>query len=186
MHEEKIRAALAKLDPENDDHWTTDGLPRMEVVAKDAKITNIRRTDITDAAPEFTRDNPVLGDQPAEVVAEDKPAEPAEDKPAESASREEYDEILEQLVADKAEAEEARDEAVAAVDEIKRKLRETTAERDAKFPPMSQAEMIKNYQRGQQKQRAATVERAAQAKAAFGVKGLPGGRAPIDEARQKK
>ena len=30
--DDEIREAFAKLDPNNDDHWTRHGLPRLEVV----------------------------------------------------------------------------------------------------------------------------------------------------------
>lgn len=49
-----IKAALAKLDPANDEHWTTDGLPRLDAV--EAMVGSaVSRKDITNAAPEFTR-----------------------------------------------------------------------------------------------------------------------------------
>lgn len=49
-----IKAALAKLDPANDEHWTTDGLPRLDAI--EALVgAAVARKDITNAAPEFTR-----------------------------------------------------------------------------------------------------------------------------------
>lgn len=49
-----IKAVLAKLDPANDEHWTTDGLPRLDAV--EALVgAAVARKDITNAAPEFTR-----------------------------------------------------------------------------------------------------------------------------------
>lgn len=49
-----IKAALAKLDPANDEHWTTDGLPRLDAI--EALVGSaVARKDITNAAPEFTR-----------------------------------------------------------------------------------------------------------------------------------
>lgn len=53
-----IRGALAKLDPEDDDHWTTQGLPTIRAVmdAIGPAFDRPTREGITDADPEFTRD----------------------------------------------------------------------------------------------------------------------------------
>lgn len=50
-----IQDALKNLDPANDDHWTMDGAPRVDVVAGLIENQNITRADITNAAPDFTR-----------------------------------------------------------------------------------------------------------------------------------
>ena len=59
-----IRQALEKLDTSNDDHWTADGMPRVDVVAELIGNTDLKRIDITSAAPDFTRDAP-LKSEPA-------------------------------------------------------------------------------------------------------------------------
>ncbi|AAT69545.1 gp69 [Alphaproteobacteria phage PhiJL001] len=62
----EIVEALAKLDHKNDDHWTQDGLPRIEVVANISGIKDLKRGQITDAAPDFVRvgdDTPPTDDQ---------------------------------------------------------------------------------------------------------------------------
>jgi len=51
-----ILTALKALDPKNDDHWTSDGLPRLDAI----KVSGVKRGDVTDAAPNFTRENPTL------------------------------------------------------------------------------------------------------------------------------
>lgn len=51
-----IKTALSQLDPMNDDHWTSDGSPRMDAVAKILGDESVKRKDVTDAAPDFTRD----------------------------------------------------------------------------------------------------------------------------------
>lgn len=55
-----IITALGQLDVKNDDHWTSDGLPRLDVLAKLMKVSNVKRGDVTEAAPNFTKDNPTL------------------------------------------------------------------------------------------------------------------------------
>lgn len=51
-----IQKALAQLDPANDDHWTSDGAPRVDVVSEITGDKSLKRKDITDAAPKFTRE----------------------------------------------------------------------------------------------------------------------------------
>lgn len=52
---EKIAAALRQLDPTNDNHWTGDGLPRLETVRLLLGDSSLSRETVTHAAPGFTR-----------------------------------------------------------------------------------------------------------------------------------
>lgn len=63
----EIRAALNKLDTMEDDHWTTDGQPKLE--ALDVKAT---RQEVIDAASQFSRSNPILDEE----TPESNPPEP--------------------------------------------------------------------------------------------------------------
>ncbi len=87
----EIRHALAALDPKNDDQWTADGLPRVDVVANMTGDKALQRQDITDADPEFTREKALTAaansensddepdtQQPAAEAAEDAPADGGE------------------------------------------------------------------------------------------------------------
>ena len=56
-----IIAALGSLDADNDEHWTTDGLPRMDTL-EDMVKQDLTRADITAAAKGFNRKNTELGD----------------------------------------------------------------------------------------------------------------------------
>src|SRR5688572_2067453 len=60
-----IQAALAKLDPTNDNHWTGDGLPRLDTVRMLASDQQISRDAVTAAAPGFTRVAALNGAQPS-------------------------------------------------------------------------------------------------------------------------
>lgn len=51
-----IKEALAKLDPANENHWTSDGLPRIEAVRLLAADQSITRDMITAESPGFKRD----------------------------------------------------------------------------------------------------------------------------------
>jgi hypothetical protein len=53
---DKIVEGLGKLDPNNDAHWTTEGLPRVEVVQEMAGLTSLTRKEITEAGRGFDRD----------------------------------------------------------------------------------------------------------------------------------
>lgn len=58
---QKILAALNLLDVDNDEQWTTAGLPRIDVLEQLTGIT-LSRPEITKAAPRFTRTNPLLSE----------------------------------------------------------------------------------------------------------------------------
>ena len=67
MNIELIKGALAKLDTANNDHWTSDGAPRLEAVNKHLPAP-VTRKDLNELAPSFTRDNPSF-EAPEPVVA---------------------------------------------------------------------------------------------------------------------
>jgi hypothetical protein len=52
---DKTKEALAKLDPENDNHWTTDGSPRRDTVRMLAGNPALTREDIVKADQTLTR-----------------------------------------------------------------------------------------------------------------------------------
>jgi hypothetical protein len=74
-----ILEALSALDTDNDDDWTKDGLPKTDAVSEvvGEKVT---REQITEVAPLFTRENPVLE---VEDQAPATPADPGTDPDAE-------------------------------------------------------------------------------------------------------
>lgn len=63
----KIMQALLELDPLDDDHWTSDGAPKVEAVSAivNEKIT---RQDIVEAAPAFDRSRAGKSEQKTESV----------------------------------------------------------------------------------------------------------------------
>lgn len=67
--------ALLELDPENPNHWTSDGLPKVDALRFATANPSLTRDDITTAAPLFTRDNRVLEEEP-EPVEPVKSADP--------------------------------------------------------------------------------------------------------------
>lgn len=77
---ETIQAALLQLDPEKDEHWTTDGLPRVDIVSG-LLGRSVTRKEITEAGPNVTRTT--AGEEeamdPGTVTTEDE--EDGEDQP---------------------------------------------------------------------------------------------------------
>lgn len=59
---EKIVETLLKLDPKNDNQWTQEGLPKVDVLKFLSGGETWTREQITEAAPGFTRSNPIIGD----------------------------------------------------------------------------------------------------------------------------
>lgn len=89
---ENITLALKKLDPTNDDHWTSDGAPRMDAVHAVAEDESITRKQVTDAWPEFNREVAAAQDveEPKEGNApEEKPSETEAEKPKEAEASQE-------------------------------------------------------------------------------------------------
>lgn len=80
-----VRSVLDKLDPANPDHWTSQGVPRMDALEKlGLKIT---RAELTELAPGFTRpqgDNTQEGDGEAKAAREGDPEHPGFSDPEHS------------------------------------------------------------------------------------------------------
>lgn len=58
-----LLAALAQLDPSNDNHWTGEGLPRLDTVKFMTGDSTVTREAVTQAAPGLTRATPLQGAQ---------------------------------------------------------------------------------------------------------------------------
>lgn len=95
----KIEDALAKLDPENDEHWTTEGKPRVDVVnaimADDDPLSEaVNRGDIVNTAPDLNRATAVTSDEETdEDGAADDENGPDETEEASDAENEHENEL---------------------------------------------------------------------------------------------
>ncbi len=65
-----IVEALDKLDSTNDEQWTAQGLPRVEIVTALLGVEELTRKEITEAAPDFTREAVLEAIALAEIIAE--------------------------------------------------------------------------------------------------------------------
>lgn len=158
---DKIIEALSKLDSGNDDHWTSEGLPRLDVM-KDLVGAAVTRAEVTSAVKGFTRANPIVEDLDAETTGDgtdagdaaapqatidDGPAagtdEGAVDEGAEAAARKEHDEAMAALH----KAQKRVDAATRAIDALiaAKSRRQTSSDR---------AHDVQAYQRAQNAQRA--------------------------------
>jgi hypothetical protein len=129
----KVTEALAKLDVNNDNHWTADGLPRIDTVRMIAGNQALTREMITAEMPEFSRQTASLGasvaapvvpvvpvapvEQPKEEVAEVSPPveEPVRDFEAELVVAQQE---LHDAIAARNEAQRLVDEKQNAMDEV--------------------------------------------------------------------
>ena len=87
---DQIKTALVHLDPENEDHWTADGRPRMDAVQRLLGDETITRAMVTNADPDFTREKLAESRKDAEQQAGDQPqraAEQAGDQPQKAADQ---------------------------------------------------------------------------------------------------
>ncbi len=152
MNKDKLGAALENLNPENDNHWTADGAPKLEAleIVMDEKV---KRAEVTKLFPLFTRDvaieNAAIAKAEAEAVLEKAAKAPVVE--------EDIGEVLHDAVDN---AEEALNEARDIVDQAAKHLTEKQAAyevalkaRDNAYPPLTNTENIREFLDEQHRQR---------------------------------
>lgn len=198
---QKIKDALAKLDATNDNHWTADGLPRLDTVKLLVGDSGLSREQVTTAQPGFSRASalqagnasvpalvPQAAPQPETVVT---PAPVAQLPAATELVAVELTEV-EKLQMQLAGANEAlvvyriaRDEATKAFNKQQQVVDELTLQLQKALPPDTNANAVQSYHA---QQRAILQERARRIQATKGLNlqdYLPK-RAPIDVAMARK
>lgn len=164
----ETREALLSLDPSNDDHWTADGQPRLDVLKELTGDSFLNRATLKEEFRGFSRDNAEayfedhsdhseasnegrsestrFGEESTEVQSEDSEVhEEASDEPSE----------LEQLKAQHAESEKRLTAMRAEHNELTKKLDAAIQREEAVNNGRTLAEQIKVFQLTQTKQRAA-------------------------------
>lgn len=194
----KIRAALEKLDPADDTQWTDDGLPREGAVQTFANDKSLTRKDIQEANPGFQRNatkpgvkagddiDPLSGEPVATVNAKGGTAPDGDSLGAdptkntgELMSDAEVRFILENRL--KASTDELAAAQQAVRDANQRVLKaqggivKSREDLVREFPPMTQAQNIKEYIASEMQQRAVAH--------GHGHPGVPGSQ--IDAAMQR-
>jgi uncharacterized protein (UPF0335 family) len=144
MDTQAILKAVDKLDVNDDNHWTTDGLPKMEVMQNLSGVKELTRAQMNEAVPNLSRDamkaaqgggaplqppkpkvvpdaepaeDPTFGKTPAEVAAEVDELEQEKQHLAKQAS-----DILDEI----RKLQTAYDETLREVDEVQKQINERT------------------------------------------------------------
>jgi len=177
---EKIIEALKQLDLENDDHFTNDGSPRIDVVVELSGVKGLKRGDITGAAPAFSRDNPVfeITDEKEDEVTVEEETEDGDDLQALEIKAQKAEDVLKEAQAKALEAEKAVLEAQRARDAI-------IEAREAERPVHENQQNIMNYLESQKRLREAKVNKFNKAVEGIDLKQLDPV-APIDKAMARK
>ena len=168
-------SVLRDMDHDDDDIWTDDGLPRMEYIEAMMGDNSIKRKDVTDAAPHFSRGHADLPEE-NEVAFEKEEVDPEI-----SEARAE----LRNAEADLRAAEEAVREAQLVLKNAQKIHDEAYNKVQRVDPPMTNAQAIRNFiDKSNEERMKRYVKRAAVLEA------LPGGsidpRMPIDQAFERK
>lgn len=164
---QKLIEALLSLDTQNDDHWTQDGLPRLDVL-KNAMGESVSRSDIAAVSKTFNRFNAAIeaeeGEADEQAEQETQPEAETEVKETTTEPPVVTDTEVEGEMSEAAKAEMELSEARVALTEAQKrfkaaqvkadKFRRAKANDQQKIPPHL---AIKAFQRSQQAQRAKEV-----------------------------
>jgi hypothetical protein len=197
-----ILKVLAMLDAQNADHWTGEGLPRIDVLSALAG-SPLTRDEVTKAAPAYTRTNQVIPnaigtDKPGEAMKADgsnelRPpvgADIAEDKSdttsIEDTARADARAALAELNSKLAEAYETQVQLANYITDL-RKQQSDAQERLNEFEPkVSNAETIQAYLKSQVQVRADKVAAVAEIRRMGITAQMLQSGSPIDQAMRRK
>jgi len=200
---ESIREALSVLEPSQDEQWTADGLPRMDVIETLVGDKEITRKDVTDADPEFCREEAqkrlddaqrALEEAAAEADSEENPdglqetekaetqtapVDPAKDK-GEIVQDElqEVSEQIEELLGHQAEIQQA-------IDQLQRKQAKLQRTKQAMSTPEEDMKARMAFIQSQGAQRAKRFEKGRQILRVIGKEGLTP-MSQLDQAMSRK
>ena len=188
----KILEALAKLDVANDNHWTGDGLPRIDTVRMLVANPGLGRDDITKVAPDFSRQNPVVPGtetvviQDAPVVAQPVVEQPVADENAQAELKEQIEAAMKVVDAAMGDVDSAQK----ALREAQNKLDDLITLRESSAGTETNMDAIQSYLKSQQ---GILVDRARRTRALrdsgvtiADIQALIPQAAPIDAALRQK
>jgi hypothetical protein len=118
---EEILEAVRSLDPQNDEHWTADGQPRLDAV-ENKLGGDVSRKDVTNAAPDFTRT------VARELVDVDDDGEPPIDEPP--VDQDEVPSDQDEVPSDQGEVPSDQDETPSDQDEVPSDQDEVPSDQD--------------------------------------------------------
>jgi len=158
---QKIRDALAKLDTANEGHWTSEGMPRLDVM-KDLVGQAVSRADITSAAKSFTRKTPNLDTEVPEQTGNGDSADVRESDIVAGANTKEPSYVQEEEVEEEADKKVEAEfvEAQKGIDKANRRFLAAQTAMDALITRRARAQSsvttahdVKAYQHSQNRQR---------------------------------
>lgn len=148
--QDKILIALEELDVKNDDHWTDNGQPRLDVVEQ-LVGEKVSRQAINKVAKTFNRENPVTIDENEEHVSANSDFEVNQEIDEDTYIENEFKEAQANFDAASRRLAKARHK----MDQLITKLEvKAKAEKKTAF-----SENIKRYQESQLQQRRAKIEK---------------------------
>lgn len=209
-----IQEALQALDPQNDEHWTSDGSPRMDTLQELTGDESLTRKQVREIAPTFTRETagqtppedpgvspeteqgataapPTQDDEDEQETPpvdedDDRPEEGAEDDEAALAEEDDLTRELEEAEAELAEREAELAERRKEIDQVRARRDELVERRDRAKTPHDDTVERMNFIRRQAQLRA---ERAGEAQLArelaMQAKGLAGASA-LDQSMARR
>ena len=182
---EEILEALLGLSPGNDEHWTADGLPRLDAV-ENLLGASVTRKQLTNAAPDFNRamaqsvvdeaasqgdTEPSDTDKTQPDADPQSPEDPGETDmaTADAGGPDDFDPLAEgpgdeedmldaavQEAQDRVSAiQQALEQGKLALAEAEQALTDAVNAKNSAFPPLSAAEAIQQFQRSEHEKRAA-------------------------------
>jgi hypothetical protein len=153
---------LELLDHENDDHWTDDGLPRVDLIKQmvDDDAITVTRTSISNAAPKLVRGSPIQADQEPDpesieaIVPKDMTVE------EKAAVRAEYDEQLAHLEEERQAINKHLKETQEAFLKKTAEINALINERDDNVPAMTPIEAVREINKRNVEERRKRAERS--------------------------
>lgn len=149
---EKVQEALDLLDIDEKEHWTTEDLPRIEVVAGLSGVLDLKRDTLTKMFPDFVRYPKVETVTVVEEVEEVVP---------EPTSRETYEGINAELEARIGELNQEREALRVQIEALQGQVDANVQTIVKEFPPPSAAVVQRQYAQNQLKRATEAAEKQA-------------------------
>lgn len=181
MDKNKLIKALQQLDANDDNHWTADGSPRIDVLKELIGTPTLSRAEVDIVAPGFNRAAAANGQYPQfqdtpetapesptapETPPQDTTPQPAPEKPAEkppeskeTVDKETYEAEVNRLKGEIQEIDGKLAELAEQRTKLQAELHDVVSEMNLAYPPPGTQEVIMNYIAAQNEARARQLER---------------------------
>lgn len=165
---EKVQEALDVLDVDDQEHWTTEDLPRVDVVSGLSGVSDLTRETLTLMFPHFVR-YPMVADTEESSVEDVE-----EEEPEEVLSRETMEGMIDELAERASAVSQDRSDLLIQVNELNYQADALRDKMQKNFPPPSAAEVQRRYaQMHVQRSMVASQQNAAVLAAAEKVMNAP-------------